>query len=65
MRAAGHDYPDFVIPLAHAVARGKVKRGVAICGSGAGASVSGNKPRSLENRSRRHSHQGRDIPFRA
>ena len=28
------DYPDFVIPLARAVARGEVERGVAICGSG-------------------------------
>jgi ribose 5-phosphate isomerase B len=30
----GDDYPDFVIPLAHAVADGKVERGVAVCGSG-------------------------------
>jgi ribose 5-phosphate isomerase B len=28
------DYPDFVVPLARAVARGEVDRGVAICGSG-------------------------------
>jgi len=28
------DYPDFVIPLAEAVAAGKVERGVAVCGSG-------------------------------
>ena len=33
------DYPDFVVPLARAVAEGKVERGVAICGSGVGASV--------------------------
>ena len=33
------DYPDFVIPLGHAVAAGKVDRGVAVCGSGVGASV--------------------------
>ena len=33
------DYPDFVVPLARAVACGEVKRGVAICGSGVGASV--------------------------
>jgi ribose 5-phosphate isomerase B len=39
----GDDYPDFVIPLAHAVAAGKVERGVAICGSGVGASVCANK----------------------
>jgi ribose 5-phosphate isomerase B len=41
--APGDDYPDFVIPLAHAVAEGKVQRGVAICGSGVGASVCANK----------------------
>jgi RpiB/LacA/LacB family sugar-phosphate isomerase len=37
------DYPDFVIPLAQAVAGGMVERGVAICGSGVGASVCANK----------------------
>jgi len=37
------DYPDFVIPLARAVAAGQVERGVAICGSGVGASVCANK----------------------
>ena len=37
------DYPDFVIPLAQAVAGEKVERGVAICGSGVGASVCANK----------------------
>jgi ribose 5-phosphate isomerase B len=40
---SGDDYPDFVIPLAQAVAGGKVERGVAICGSGVGASVCANK----------------------
>jgi ribose 5-phosphate isomerase B len=57
LRAAGHelvdfgarqltpddDYPDFVIPLARAVAAGNVKRGVAVCGSGVGASICANK----------------------
>ncbi len=37
------DYPDFVVPLARAVASGAVERGVAICGSGVGASVVANK----------------------
>jgi ribose 5-phosphate isomerase B len=37
------DYPDFVIPLAIAVAGGKVDRGVAVCGSGVGATVCANK----------------------
>jgi ribose 5-phosphate isomerase B len=57
LRAAGHevidfganvldpadDYPDFVVPLARAVAAGDVERGVAVCGSGVGASVCANK----------------------
>jgi len=57
LRAAGHevvdfgahgldpadDYPDFVVPLARAVAAGTVERGVAICGSGVGAAVCVNK----------------------
>jgi ribose 5-phosphate isomerase B len=56
LRAAGHelvdfgahrldpadDFPDFVIPLARAVADGTVERGVAVCGSGVGASVCAN-----------------------
>jgi len=57
LRSAGHevtdfgaheltpedDYPDFVVPLARAVGRGEVARGVAICGSGVGASIAANK----------------------
>jgi ribose 5-phosphate isomerase B len=57
LRAAGHDvvdfgadtlkpdddYPDFVIPLAQAVAAGTLERGVAVCGSGVGASICANK----------------------
>jgi ribose 5-phosphate isomerase B len=39
----GDDYPDFVIPLAHAVAAEKVERAIAVCGSGVGASVCANK----------------------
>jgi ribose 5-phosphate isomerase B len=39
----GDDYPDFVIPLAKAVAESRVDRGIAICGSGVGASVCANK----------------------
>jgi transaldolase/glucose-6-phosphate isomerase len=37
------DYPDFVVPLAKAVASGEVDRGIAICGSGVGASIVANK----------------------
>jgi ribose 5-phosphate isomerase B len=39
----GDDYPDFVVPLARAVAGGEVTRGLAICGSGVGACVAANK----------------------
>ncbi len=41
--APGDDYPDFVAPLAQAVAAGQVARGLAICGSGVGACVAANK----------------------
>jgi ribose 5-phosphate isomerase B len=37
------DYPDYVVPLARAVASGEVARGLAICGSGVGACVAANK----------------------
>jgi len=37
------DYPDFVIPLARAVAAGELERGIAICTSGVGASIAANK----------------------
>lgn len=40
---ASDDYPDFVVPLARAVASGEVDRGLAICGSGVGATVCANK----------------------
>lgn len=39
----GDDYPDFVIPLARAVANTVVERGIAVCGSGVGAAVVANK----------------------
>jgi len=44
---ATDDYPDFVIPLARAVVDGRVERGIAICGSGVGASVCANKIRGV------------------
>jgi ribose 5-phosphate isomerase B len=40
---ANDDYPDFAIPLARAISRGDVERGVLLCGSGVGASVAANK----------------------
>jgi ribose 5-phosphate isomerase B len=61
LRAAGHtlvdfgalslnssdDYPDYVIPLAKAVVAGDVERGIALCGSGVGASIAANKVRGI------------------
>ncbi len=41
------DYPDFIIPLAEAVAGGEVERGIALCGSGVGASVAANKVKGV------------------
>jgi ribose 5-phosphate isomerase B len=40
---AADDYPDFIVPLAKAVAAGEIERGVALCGSGVGASIAANK----------------------
>jgi ribose 5-phosphate isomerase B len=37
------DYPDFVVPLARAISRQEIERGIAVCGSGVGASVVANK----------------------
>jgi ribose 5-phosphate isomerase B len=41
------DYPDYVVPLAQAVAAQEVDRGLAICGSGVGTSVCANKIRGV------------------
>ena len=41
------DYPDFVVPLAQAVAEGKVERGIALCGSGVGACFAVNKVKGI------------------
>lgn len=38
-----NDYPDYVIPLARAVAKKQVERGIAFCGSGVGACIAANK----------------------
>ena len=43
----GDDYPDYIVPLALAVAAQEVERGVAICGSGVGAAVCANKVRGI------------------
>ena len=39
----GDDFPDFIIPLSRSVASGESERGIAICGSGVGASIAANK----------------------
>ena len=41
------DYPDYVLPLAQSVAKGEVERGIAVCGSGVGASVAANKVKGI------------------
>lgn len=41
------DYPDYVIPLAKAVASREVFRGIAICGSGVGACIAANKVKGV------------------
>tara|TARA_B100000530_G_scaffold159904_1_gene100704 strand:+ start:135 stop:590 length:456 start_codon:yes stop_codon:yes gene_type:complete len=37
------DYPDIVEPVAKAVSSGKADRGILLCGSGIGASITANK----------------------
>ncbi|MEO6328880.1 MAG: RpiB/LacA/LacB family sugar-phosphate isomerase [Ginsengibacter sp.] len=37
------DYPDFIIPLARALAQKIIERGIAVCGSGVGACIAANK----------------------
>ncbi|QDH79999.1 RpiB/LacA/LacB family sugar-phosphate isomerase [Echinicola soli] len=37
------DYPDKVKPLAIAVSKGEIQKGIAICGSGVGVTVAANK----------------------
>ncbi len=44
---ADDDFPDYVVPLARAVAAGDLDRGIAVCGSGVGACVAANKVRGV------------------
>ena len=37
------DYPDYIIPLAKAIAEGSIIRGISVCGSGVGACIVANK----------------------
>jgi ribose 5-phosphate isomerase B len=41
------DYPDFANALAEAMAQGRAKRGVLICGSGIGMSIAANRHRHI------------------
>ena len=41
------DYPDFVVPLARSIGDGTHARGIAVCGSGVGASIAANKVKGV------------------
>ena len=41
------DYPDFVAPAARAVASGECERGIVLCTTGIGVSISANKIRGI------------------
>ena len=44
---ATDDYPDRAAPVADAVASGQAERGIVVCGSGIGASITANKYRGV------------------
>lgn len=44
---ATDDYPDRAAPVAAAVASGRADRGIVVCGSGIGASITANKYRGV------------------
>ena len=41
------DYPDFVVDVANSVCSGDSERGILICGSGVGASITANKVKGI------------------
>jgi ribose 5-phosphate isomerase B len=41
------DYPDYAIPVAQKVINGEVERGILICGTGIGMSISSNKVKGI------------------
>ena len=41
------DYPDFAVAVAGSVLSGDTKRGIVICGSGVGASITANKVKGI------------------
>ncbi|MDD5594572.1 MAG: RpiB/LacA/LacB family sugar-phosphate isomerase, partial [Candidatus Margulisbacteria bacterium] len=44
---ASCDYPDFAFPVARAVAAGKFDRGILICGSGVGVTITANRVKGV------------------
>ncbi|MFA6548694.1 MAG: ribose 5-phosphate isomerase B [Candidatus Margulisiibacteriota bacterium] len=44
---ASVDYPDYARPVAEAVARGDFERGILICGSGVGVTITANKVKGI------------------
>jgi ribose 5-phosphate isomerase B len=44
---ASCDYPDFAFPVARAVATGEFERGVLICGSGVGVTITANRVKGI------------------
>ncbi len=41
------DYPDYALPVAEKVARGEFDRGILICGTGIGMSITANKVKGI------------------
>ena len=41
------DYPDYAVPVAEMVAKGKVERGILVCGTGIGMSIAANKVKGI------------------
>lgn len=41
------DYPDYALPVAQAVAGGECEKGILICGTGIGMSISANKVKGI------------------
>jgi ribose 5-phosphate isomerase B len=41
------DYPDYVFPVAEAVARGEFERGIVVCSTGIGVSIAANKVKGV------------------
>ncbi|MBZ5753806.1 ribose 5-phosphate isomerase B [Metabacillus rhizolycopersici] len=41
------DYPDYAIPVAEKVASGEIDRGILICGTGIGMSITANKVKGI------------------